>query len=68
MWLVRITPKGSALVEKFYEIDAGFQKEIRCDISREDRQQLASLLERLGTNVDAILSSPSNPESETPHA
>ena len=48
----------SALVEKFYEIDAGFQKEIRRDISREERQQLASLLERLGSNVDAILQTP----------
>lgn len=68
VWLVGITDEGAALVEKFYEIDAGFQKEIRCDISRAERQQLASLLERLGANVDAILSSPSNPESETPHA
>ena len=58
VWLVGITPAGSALVEKFYEIDAGFQKEIRRDISREERQQLASLLERLGSNVDAILKTP----------
>ena len=58
VWLVGITPAGSALVEKFYEIDARFQQEIRRDISREERQQLASLLERLGSNVDAILKTP----------
>lgn len=63
VWLVAITAAGAALVETFYEIDAGFQKEIRRDISREERQQLASLLERLGTNVDAILSSPNPPFS-----
>jgi len=69
VWLVGITSEGSALVEKFYEIDAGFQKEIRRDISREERQQLASLLERLGTNVDAILCTPrDHREGEGPHA
>ena len=64
VWLVGITPAGTALVEKFYEIDAGFQKEIRRDISRDERQQLASLLERLGTNVEAILQTP-NPQTQT---
>jgi len=69
VWRVGITPEGSALVDTFYEIDAGFQKEIRRDISREERQQLASLLERLGTNVDAILRSPiPNPSSHQPQA
>ncbi len=67
--LVNITLDGAALVEKFYEIDAGFQKEIRREISREERQHLASLLERLGANVDAILSSPNiNEERGGPHA
>lgn len=55
VWLVAITPEGSALVEKFYAVDEEFRKDIRRDISRDERQQLASLLERLGTNVDAIL-------------
>ena len=64
VWLVGITPAGSTLVEKFYEIDAGFQKEIRRDISRKERQQLASLLERLGSNVDAILKTP-NPQQQS---
>ena len=64
VWLVGITDEGAALVERFYEIDAGFQKEIRRDISRAERQQLASLLERLGTNVDAILQTP-NPQKKS---
>jgi DNA-binding MarR family transcriptional regulator len=69
VWLVGITSEGTALVEKFYEIDAGFQKEVRRDISREERQQLASLLERLDCNVDAILSSPNNKQERGgPHA
>jgi len=68
VWLVGITPEGTALVEKFYELDAGFRKEIRHDISREERQHLASLLERLDTNVDAILSSPNQQERGGPHA
>ena len=67
VWLVGITDAGAALVEKFYEIDAGFQQEIRRDISREERQQLASLLERLGANVDAILNTP-NPSSHQSQA
>ena len=58
VWLVAITPEGSALVEQFYAVDEEFRKDIRRDISRDERQQLASLLERLGTNVDAILHSP----------
>ena len=58
VWLVGITPEGAALVERFYAVDESFRKEIRRDISGEERQQLASLLERLGANVDAILGSP----------
>jgi len=69
VWLVGITSDGTELVEKFYEIDAGFQKEIRHDISREERQHLASLLERLDANVDAILTSPNTIEERGgPHA
>ena len=68
VWLVGITPDGTALVEKFYESDAGSRKEIRHDISREARQRLAYPLERLYTNVDAILSSPNQQERGGPHA
>ena len=69
VWLVGITSDGTELVEKFYEIDAGFQREIRHDISREERQHLASLLERLDANVDAILTSPNTIEERGgPHA
>lgn len=66
VWLVAITPEGSALVEQFYAVDEEFRKDIRRDISRDERQQLASLLERLGTNVDAILQSPESTPQQSP--
>ena len=68
VWLVAITPEGTALVEQFYAVDEEFRKDIRRDISRDERQQLASLLERLGTNVDAILQTPSNPPTQQSRA
>ncbi|MGB0616405.1 MAG: MarR family winged helix-turn-helix transcriptional regulator [Acidimicrobiales bacterium] len=58
VWLVAITAEGTALVEQFYAVDEEFRKDIRRDISRAERQQLASLLERLGANVDTILATP----------
>ncbi|MEO0491862.1 MAG: MarR family transcriptional regulator [Actinomycetota bacterium] len=64
VWLVGITDDGSALVEQFYAVDQEFRSDIRRDISREERQQLASLLERLGTNVDAILQTPNPQQSQ----
>ena len=56
--MVAITTEGTALVEQFYAVDEEFRKDIRRDISRAERQQLASLLERLGANVDTILATP----------
>lgn len=64
VWLVGITDEGSALVQRFYAVDECFRQEIRHGISREERQQLATLLERLGTNVDAILQTP-NPQEKS---
>ena len=64
VWLVGITGEGSALVQRFYAVDECFRQEIRHGISREERQQLATLLERLGTNVDAILQTP-NPQKKS---
>jgi DNA-binding MarR family transcriptional regulator len=64
VWLVGITDEGSALVQRFYAVDECFRQEIRHGISREERQQLATLLERLGTNVDAILQTP-NPQKKS---
>ncbi len=58
VWLVSITDAGRVLVERFYDIDAGFQKVIRRDISRAERQQLATLLQRIGHNIDAALIAP----------
>lgn len=66
VWLVGCTPAGRQLVDQFYAVDADFRNEVRNDISREDRQKLASLLERLGSNVDAIVNP--NQKEESPHA
>ena len=68
VWLVAITGEGAALVEQFYAVDEEFRKDIRRDISRDERQQLASLLERLGTNVDAILQTPQKPPTQQSQA
>ncbi len=51
VWLVAATPEGERLVEDFYDLDRGLRAEFRRGISREDRHQLADLLDRLGTNI-----------------
>lgn len=71
VWLVGCTAAGRDLVDQFYAVDADFRNEIRRDINREERQQLASLLERLGGNVDAIVNpDQNNPDQKarSPHA
>lgn len=55
-WLVTITPKGKDLVEPINEIDRVLRGQLRLDISREERQQLAKLLLRLQSNLARILS------------
>ena len=63
VWLVAITNSGRELVEEFYTIDEGLRAELRADISRDDRQALAELLDRLGTNIDRVLAlDPVNPD------
>lgn len=59
-WLVSVTSKGHSLVEPIDAIDRKLRAELRLDISREERQQLAGLLLRLHANLARILSE-SNP-------
>lgn len=61
VWLVAATDEGRGLVERFYEIDRALRDELRGGIGRDDRQQLAELLERLDANIElAIENSPQN--------
>ncbi len=54
-WLVTITPAGKDLVEPINAIDREVRAELRHEISRAERQQLARLLLRLQGNVARIL-------------
>ena len=54
-WLVTITSAGKDLVEPINAIDREVRAELRHDISRAERQQLARLLLRLQGNVARIL-------------
>ncbi len=54
-WLVTITSAGKELVEPINAIDRRVRAELRQDISRAERQQLAKLLLRLQGNVARVL-------------
>ncbi len=53
-WLVTLTPKGKDLVDPINEIDRVLRAELRRDISRSERQQLARLLLRLQANLSRL--------------
>jgi MarR family transcriptional regulator for hemolysin len=55
-WLVTITRAGKQLVAPINEIDREVRGELRLDISRTERQQLANLLLRLQANIARIAS------------
>jgi DNA-binding MarR family transcriptional regulator len=57
-WLVTITPQGKELVAPINEIDRVLRAELRLDISRSERQQLARLLLRLQSNLARVLKEP----------
>lgn len=54
-WLVNVTTAGKELVEPINEIDRVLRAELRHDISRSERQQLAKLLLRLQSNLARVL-------------
>jgi len=54
-WLVSVTGPGKDLVDPISEIDRRLRAELRLDISRDERQQLARLLLRLQGNLARIL-------------
>ena len=55
VWLVEITITGKELVEEVYVRDQVLRKELRNGITREERQQLAAVLVRLGNNLASVL-------------
>ena len=60
-WLVTITQAGKERVEPINEIDRVLRAELRLDISRSERQQLAKLLLRLQANLARILAEADRP-------
>lgn len=54
-WLVSVTEAGRALEGPITEIDRELRAELRLDISRSERQQLARLMLRLQGNLARIL-------------
>ena len=55
VWLVEVTIAGKELVEQVYESDQVLRKQLRAGITREERQQLAAVLVRLGNNLASVL-------------
>jgi DNA-binding MarR family transcriptional regulator len=54
-WRVTLTPEGEKLVDPITAIDRVLRGELRLDISKEERQQLAKLLLRLQSNLARVL-------------
>lgn len=52
VWLVQATADGKALADRIIEIDVVFRGDLRKGVTREERQQLASLLLRLQQNLE----------------
>jgi len=55
VWLVEVTITGKELVEEVYMRDQILRKQLRNGITREERQQLAAVLVRLGNNLASVL-------------
>ena len=55
VWLVEITITGKELVEEVYIRDQILRKQLRNGITRQERQQLAAVLVRLGNNLASVL-------------
>ena len=55
VWLVEITIAGKELLEEVYVRDQILRKQLRNGITRQERQQLAAVLVRLGNNLASVL-------------
>ena len=67
VWLVAITPAGTALAAQVAEVDAVLRAELRDGVSRADRSTLATLLVRLQRNIRRAVaddtSAPTEPQA-----
>ena len=66
VWLVQLTDDGRELVKKVIEIDEHVRGELRTDVSREERQLLASLLLRLQSNIATARMGGTEPDQSHP--
>ena len=64
VWLVTVTPAGREIADDIAAIDTDVRANLRRGISRQERQQLASLLVRLQANLVAAAPTP-NPSPST---
>ena len=55
VWLVAVTGDGHALAQKVNKIDERLRGAFREGISRKERRELTSLLNRLGDNVQRVI-------------
>ena len=62
VWLVQLTEPGRELVREIIEVDKVVRSELRTDVSREERQLLASLLMRLQSNIATARSGGNEPD------
>ncbi len=55
VWLVAVTREGDELAKQVNKIDERLRGEFRAGISRKERRELTSLLNRLGDNVQKVI-------------
>lgn len=60
VWLISITTAGARMVDQINAIDGVVREDLRVGISRDDRQQLASLLVRIQRNLASGLDRPAS--------
>ncbi len=55
VWLVAVTNEGDEVAKQVNKIDERLRGEFRAGISRKERRELTSLLNRLGDNVQKVI-------------
>ncbi len=56
VWMIAITEAGEGTAEQLLKIDECLRVELRIGISRKERRELTELLNRLGRNVEKVVS------------
>jgi DNA-binding MarR family transcriptional regulator len=55
VWLLSVTSEGRRMAAQIAEVDHALRLELRRDLSKEERGQLADMLLRLQINLDGVL-------------